>query len=310
VVILLIIAVVGGVWWNGTRDKDFLKSPSEEKLQELRIRVESSFPQAADIDDAVSEPVAPIAPEQAVVIEPPKPQIELGDLSAAPALAEYAELSPEGSAHLIALAGALEEQGHFQRALLAWERVIDLTKPDADQLITAVSAIKRLRPTLAEWNTDASKAITITLNAGTGRTLAKSLVPVLEQAASDLEKASDGILKVSAKVTAGESNLGGKGPTPVALWLAGAAKGSPSTEVLSFTVASPEVLRQEVLTTIFQLVRSHITQNTSYTTPAALTEQENPLEALSDRFSRLCWSEFATILNPSVEKTSAPAKKP
>lgn len=309
-VILLIIAVVGGVWWDGTRDKDFLTPPSEENLRELRTRVESSFPQGTDIDDTVSEPVAPAPPEQAVVVvEPRKPQIELGDLSAIPRLEEYAELSPQGSAHLIALAGTLEEQGHLQRSLLAWERVIDLTKPDADQLLAAVSAIKRLRPTLPDWNSDSSKAITITLNAGTGKTLAKSLAPVLEQAARDLEKASAGILKVTAKVTAGKSNLSGKEPTPVALWLAGAAKGSPSTEVLSFTVTSPEVLRREVLNTIFQLVRSHINQNTSYTTPAALAEQENPFEALSDRFSRLCWSEFATILNLPVAKTGVPAKK-
>ncbi len=310
VVLLLIIAVVGGVWWNGTRGKDFLTPPSAKELRDVRTRVESSFPQAAEFDDAISEPVARAEPEPPTAVEPPKPEIDLGDPEASPELTEYADRSPEGAAHLIALAMALEERGHFQRALLAWERVIDLTKPDADQTTTAVSAIKRLRPTLPDWNTDPSKAIAIALHGGTGRTMAKSLTPVLEQAARDLEKASAGILKVTTKVTAAKSNLSAKGPTPVALWLTGPAKTARSTEVLSVTVESPQVLHQEVLTTVFQLVRNHLNQSTSYTTPAALAEQENPLEALSYRFTRLGWSEFATHLNLPVEKTPPAAKKP
>lgn len=310
VVLLLIIAVVGGVWWNGTRDKDFLTPPSAGELREIQIRLESSFPQAAEFDDAISEPVARAEPETPVVVEPPKPEIDLGNPEATAQLTEYADRSAEGAAHLMELAMALEERGHFQRALLAWERVIDLAKPDADQTTTAVSAIKRLRPTLPDWNTDPSGAIAITLHAGTGRTMAKSLTPVLGQVARDLENASAGILKVTSKVTAAKGNLSAKGPTPVALWLSGPTKTARSTEVLSVTVESPQVLHQEVLTTVFQLVRSHLAQTTSYTTPAALGQQENPLEALSYRFTRLCWSEFAAHLNLPAEKIPPPAKKP
>lgn len=310
VVFFLIIAVVGGVWWNGTRGKDFLTPPSAEESRDLRMRLESSFPQATEFDNAISEPLARAGPEKPVASEPPKPEIHLGNPEALPDLAEYADRSPEGAAHLMELAVALEERGHFQRALLAWERVIDLTKPDDDQMMTAVSAIKRLRPTLPDWLPDTSKAIAITLHAGTGKTMAKSLTPILEQAARDLEKASAGVLKVTAKVTAAKGNLSAKGPTPVALWLAGPTKMSRSTGVLSFTVESPQVLHQEVLATVFKLVRSHIDQTTSYTTPAVLTEQENPLEALSYRFTRLCWSEFGTTLSLPVEKSPPPAKKP
>ena len=70
VVILLILAVVAGLWWHGTKDKDFVTPPSARKLVEIRTRVESSFPQTEKVDDAISEPVVPVEPPKPVVVEP------------------------------------------------------------------------------------------------------------------------------------------------------------------------------------------------------------------------------------------------
>ncbi len=308
-VILLIIAVVGGMWWQGTRNKDFLTPPTPRELEEVRTRVESSFPQTAMVDDAISEPPRPIEPPKPPVEEPPpKPEIDLGDVSTPPTLTQYGERTPQGAPQLMELAEALEEKGHFQRALLAWERVLDLTKPDENQASAAVAAIRKLRPTLPDWNTDPAKTIAIKLHAGTGKKMAKTLTPILEQAARDIEKASAGMLKVTTEVTAGKSNA--KGPTPVAIWLAGPSKKSTSTEVMSFTVESPEALPAEVMKTLFQLVRSFLSQTTSYTVPAALAERESPQEAMTFRITRLCWNEFATSLNLPPKKEETPPKKP
>ncbi|MEO8614218.1 MAG: hypothetical protein ABI600_03685 [Luteolibacter sp.] len=307
VVIFLIISVMGGVWWHGTRQKDFLTPPSLEKLAEVRTRVESSFPQTDKVVDAISEPV--IA-EKPVVVEPPKPEIDLGDLAATPTLAQYGERAFQGAPQLIELAAALEAKGQFQRALLAWERVLDLAKPDANQASAAISAIKRLRPTLPDWNTDPAKAIPITLHAGTGSKMAKALTPVLQQAARDLERASAGMVKVIPEVTAGKSSLPAKGPTPVALWLAGPLKKSISTEVMSFTVEAADSSHQDMMKTIFELVRNFLGQSTSYTPPIALADQDNPQDALNFRITRLCWNEFATSLNLPPKKEEKPVKKP
>lgn len=308
-VIFLIFAVVGGMWLHGTREKDFTTPPSPEKLREIRTRVESSFPQTAKVDDAISAPPAPIVPPQPVVPEPPpKPELDLGDLAALPTLTQYGDRSPQGAPHLMELAGVLEEKGQFQRALLAWERVLDLTNPDENQSKAAVSAIRRLRPTLPDWNTDPAKTITITLHAGAGKKMAKTLTPVLQQAARDIEKASAGMLKVTTVVTAGKSDS--KSPSPVALWLAGPTKKTVSTEVMSFTTEAPNALHAEVMKTLFQLVRSFLSQTTSYTAPAALADQENPQDALTFRITRLCWNEFATSLNLPPKKEVKPVKKP
>lgn len=300
VVILLVLAVVGGVWWRNTRHMDFMTPPSETRLELIRAQARQSLPEVKEADEP-EEPVVVAPPAPPPPVEPPKPEIDLGDLASPPTLVDYGVRAPQGAPHLIDLATALEEKGEFQRALLAWERVLDLGKPDDDQLTTALSAVKRLRPTLPDWNTKPETTIVITLHAGTGKKLAKTIVPVLEDVARDLERASSGIVKVKTQVTAGKTSA--KGATPVALWLAGPQKKSASTEVLSFTVEKPEALREEVLKTVYQLIRAHMARTTAYTPPSASAEGESVQEALSTRVTRLCWSELATSLNLPPKKT-------
>jgi len=218
VVIFLVLAVAGGVWWGNTRHMDFVTPPSESKLAAIRVRIESSLPQTDQVDDAISVPVVAPPPPP---VEPPKPVIELGDLTIPPSLQDYGVRSPAGSAHLIELATLLEEKEEFQRALLAWERVIDLTHPDEGQAANAISAIKRLRPTLPDWNAKPETAITLSLRAGTAKKSAKTLTPILEGVARDLERASSGIVKITTSVTASQISRTTKGPAPVAIWLAG-----------------------------------------------------------------------------------------
>jgi hypothetical protein len=232
--------------------------------------------------------------------------VDLGDLTAPMTLQIYGEITPQGSTHLIELAMTLEEKSEPRRALLAWERVLDLTKPDETQAATAIAAIKRLRPTLPDWNLKPETAITITLHAGTGKKLAKTLTATLESVARDLERASAGIVKVKHAVTAGKTTSAGKEPVPVALWLTGPDKKSSSTETLSFTVGSPETLRQEVLKTVFLLIQNHLKSATAYTPPVALTDGEDPLDALKFRVTRLCWSEFAAAMNQALKIPANP----
>lgn len=297
IVIFLAVAVVGGVWWKNTQHMDFMTPPTPAELVALRQKVESSLPRPEVADDAISVPPPVREPEPPPPIPTPEPEMDLGDLTQPPKLQSYAEVSPDGAAKLIELARKLEGKGEFPRALLAWERVLDLAKPDGTQAATAVSSIKRLRPTLPDWNTDPAQAIEIVLHAGTGKKLATTLKPVLEDVARDLEAASAGTIKVKAVVTAGKTNSSARRPAPVALWLSGPEKKSPSTEVLSFTADSSELLRQEVMKTVFTLVRGHLGRQTAYTPPAELGEEENPADALHFRVTRLCWREFAAALN-------------
>jgi hypothetical protein len=300
VVILLVLPVGGGTWWWNTRHLDFLTPPSAERLAQVKHQVESSLP-------ATEKPEKSPPPPPVVKELPPPPPVEpapvvnVGDLTLPPTLQSYGELAPEGPEHLAEVAKALEMRGEFPRALLAWERILDLTKPSESQAATAISSIKRLRPTLPDWNTRTEATISITLHAGTGKKLAKTLTPILEGVARDLEAASSGTLKVKATVTAGKTSTP-KGPAPIALWLTGVGKKPSSTETLSFTAGTPDTLRATILKTIFLLVQSQLSRTTAYTPPAALGDGEDPQSALNFRVTRLGWSEFAAGLNLPQKK--------
>ncbi len=283
---------------------DFVTPPSAEKLGQIRLSAKFSLP-AEEKSENLPPPPLPPPPVVDELPLPPveelKPAVNLGDLTTSPTLQSYGELASEGPERLTELAMALEAHGEFSRALLAWERVVDLTKPNETQAAAAISSIKRLRPTLPDWNGKPEAAISIVLSAGTGRKLAKTLSPILEGVARDLEAASSGILKVKATVTTGRTNTL-KGPAPVALSLAGAGKKQSATGTLSFTADSPDGLRAEILKTVFQLIRGQLSRTTAYTPPAALSEKEDPQSALNFRVTRLCWSEFAAGLNLPAQK--------
>jgi hypothetical protein len=279
---------------------DFTTPPPAAELEQVRQRVQSTLPKV-ELEKS-TPPVAIVEKPAPPPPAPPKPIVDLGDLKAEPSLSEYTKNSIDGSDSAVELATQLEAKGEFKRALLAWERVIDLTKPDERQAGVAIASIQRLRPTLPLWNEKSKLARPITLHASAGKKMAKSLLPILEEVARDLERASSGIIKVKVKVSAGRTNSPAQHATPMAIWLTGADSRSSSTAVRSFTVGSADALRPAILKNVFRITRSHLSRWTTFTAPADLNDAENPLDALSYRLTRLCWSEFATALNPPPKK--------
>lgn len=296
-VILLAIAVIAGVWAGNTRNMDFLTPPTQARLEHVRINVESSLPRPHQVDPVLPETVTKPPEPPPLPVEKPKPPLDLGDLQAPLTLQYYGERSASGPQHLIELATALEDASEPRRALLAWERVLDLTRPDDSQAATTVSAIKRLRAILPAWNQDTEAATTITLHASAGKNFAKTLPPVLEAVAKELGKSSSGILKVKPMPAIGKTRNPEQNAAPIALWLAGPDKKSAATEAISFTVDSAQDLHHEVLKTVFELVRNHLSSTTAYHPPASLADGEDPLAAMNHRITRLSWSEFAAALN-------------
>lgn len=296
-VLLLCLSVIGGMWWTTTRKMDFMIVPSAEKLAAVRAKAEESNAQP----DRMGEPVKPPTLKQTdphLAPEPVPPPIELGDLDSPPTLEAYSERALDGHAKLAELAALLEKEGQFQRSLLAWERSLDVTKPDATQAAAAIASIRRLRPTLPDWNNDPNTAIHIVLHAGTGPSLAPTLKPVLEEAAKQITLASAGILRVTADLAVGKRSAP-KGPIPAALWLSGPSKESTSTDVLSFTVASNEILLDEVYRTAFQLISNHLKRSAQFTPLVDPVQGETSLQALESNITRLSWREFGKSLNAS-----------
>lgn len=289
------------VWWFGTRHIDFLRTPSEARLTEIRNQALASLPVSNIQKDAISIvvpkfDVEALATDQAVFVEP----VEIGDLTATPTLDTYSDRAPEGAEKLIRLAGALENQGAFQRALLCYERVLDLAQANPEQIQTAISEIQRIRPTLALWNNEPQLAKNAIIHIGTGEKFAEALPDLLETINKDLRLSSSGLIKFSSKLNIGRSIQTTDAPTPVAVWITGAGPDSPSTDVLSFTTNDPETLRNDLLKTIFNLIRTHLSKTTSYNPAPEATDQ--PLPALQSHITRLLWNEFGSSLDTTDEE--------
>ncbi len=289
------------IWWLGTRHMDFLTPPSEERLRQVRAEALASLPVTRMEDDAMAIRVPlpkndPTSPNQTAVLEP----VDLGDITTPPVLDTYSDRAPEGSARLLALGAALEQAGAPQRALLAYERVLDLAQSNPEQIQSAISSIRRVGPALPLWNEDAEKALPITVHIGTGQRFAEDLPEILGAITSDLNQASSGLIRFSHKLNIGKSIQATDAPTPVALWITGGGDSAPSTDVLSFTTEDPEALHRDLLKTIFNLIRGHLSKAASYNpAPEAL---DDPKAALDSHITRLLWQEFGTLLNPEEEE--------
>jgi len=232
------------------------------------------------------------APDPTAQLDP----VDLGDIKSPPVLDTYSDRAPEGSDKLLALAAALEKAGAFQRALLAYERTLDLSESDPEQIQSAVSAIHRLKPTLPDWNTHPESAMQAVIHIGTGEKFAEILPELLTEITRNLNTASSGTVRFSHVLHIGRTIQNIDAPTPVALWITGSGDDTISTDVLSFTTDEKETLRNDLLKTIFNLVRSHLSKAASYNpAPEAL---DDPLAALESHFTRLLWNEFGKSLSP------------
>ncbi len=285
------------IWWVGTRDMDFLTPPSEARLGQIRAEALASLPVSRMEDDAISIKVPPpdgdpADPDPTAQLDP----ADLGDIKSPPVLDTYSDRAPEGSEKLFALAAALEQAGAFQRALLAYERILDLAESDPEQIQSAVSAIRRLKPTLPDWNPDPETATQAVIHIGTGEKFAEILPELLAEITRDLNTASSGLVRFSHELHVGRTIQTIDAPTPVALWITGSGDDPISTDVLSFTTDDKETLRSDLLKTAFNLVRGHLSKAASYNpAPEAL---DDPQAALESHITRLLWNEFGKTLSP------------
>lgn len=291
------ILTVFVVWWITTHEIDFLTPPSETQLELIHTQAIASLPLSRTQQDAISV-VVPIpdieslAPEQPELLEP----IEIGELTPPTALDTYSDRAPEGAQKLLRLATELEKKGAFQRSLLAYERVLDLSQANPEQIQDALLAIRRIRPTLVPWNQNPELSHKITIRIGTGQKFADILPGIMDSICQELKISSSGLIQFNYQLNIGRSIHTTNAPTPVALWMTGSDRSTPSTDVLSFTTDDPETLRNDLLKTLFNLTRGQLAKATSYNPAPEATGE--PKIALSSNITRLLWDEFGKSLNP------------
>ena len=305
------IIATGATWYFSTRQADFTTPPTTAQKTELSTqwtqqnsRPTANTPLSTDLKNSQAKKAVkqPATPPEKLTPTPKLKLLPMGDLEQAPHLSEYGTLADQGTQSMIQLAIALENKGAKERARLAWERVLDTTEPTAEEVIQAGKAIAQLSPDLPPWNPDPTSDITITLHAGSTIKDKKNLGHALETTARIISEASGHILNVQTKVSIGKGATPKTPRVPIAIWFSRASKTSGGTDAetppLSF-MADPseeEMLTSQCQAGVYALLRSHLAEETNYSSLPEYPAGVKPDELLQYHVTRLMWREFVNSL--------------
>ncbi|MCX8237496.1 MAG: hypothetical protein OSB05_01640 [Akkermansiaceae bacterium] len=306
---IIVLAVIGTIlltWHIRTKDFDFMSPqgitlPPEDDGSDLAVgaavlqpKIEKN-PRVAEVLGNPEESEEPEIPEIS--------DLDLGDLDSSPGLDSYRDFAQNNPPdRLFELSSTLRARGQFQRALLAFERVIDTSKADSKALDEASKGISTLSPTLPRWNIDSTNEIPLTLHLGTTRLADDSLKAAALEVATIIRKSSGDQLEIMPKIT----SSGSKEATadgPVALWISTGGKDPTSSAVLTLRMADDKTTAlTEISLAVFQAVRGHLGK-LGYPLPPPL--QANSRELLSIHITRLMWRDFARSLHAQRDATEA-----
>jgi hypothetical protein len=287
------------LWWARIRNQGF------DKIDVTPVASKAAEKAAPVVLEPPVTPPPPVAVELPPVVDPVTPvveqaQIPLTGLDVSPAINEYAEHATLGAGPMTQLAVALEAGGHFQRALLAWERVIDSIDADDSQRLSASQAIVRLRPTLPDWNADPKSTVPLILHVTSDGANKAALAPLLDELPKVIARASSAIVAVTveveyAKIKRPDPSV----PASVAIWFSAAGKNAAVTEVSAFIPhpEAAETLRNELQRAVFNVVAVNLRKVASpFVAPRVATADAKPLEDLSTLITRAHWQHFANSL--------------
>lgn len=220
--------------------------------------------------------------------------LDLGDLKTSPGLAAYRGFAQENEPdRLFDLSSSLRARGQFQRALLAFERVIDSSNASPAILKEAAQGIRTLAPTLPNWSIDPTNEFSLTLQLGTSQPASPELKGALLEVATTIRKSSSDQIEITPKITTRKSP--GEIPDqPITIWLSSTEEKAKQTPITNLRISSGlEEATDEISFAIFQTVRAELT---SLSYPPAPTLQISGKDLLSNYITRLMWRDFARNL--------------
>ena len=294
IALALLIVVPITIWFVGTSKYDFM-TPRSLPSHELRPEFPSPLDReiAESLNSRIQEPPEKIA----------LPKIEIGDLQTSPSLATYLEDAQLGAPALLDLAARLQKIGQVQRAVLAYERILDSTPANTKPRLEAESSLANLKATLPPWNADSSAATTFTINFNTAREPES-----LEGAINTLSE----LVRVSSGNQALPRFLINKSPKPseelpalpIAMWLTitGEDVEKPSLTVLSVVPQSENELSDKLTAGLFYLLNKRIQSIGALMLPNPLEAEQEPENAVVNRITRLSWKQILSTPFQSLEE--------
>lgn len=300
---LVLLAVIGTIlitWHFRTKDMDFL-TPEGVELPPTRDEAALATADPA-LQPAIKKKTLPgdlIPKEEPEPDAPTLPAItaeDLGDLESGPGLEEYRNFAlAKTPDQLFELSSTLRARGHFQRALLALERVVDTAASSPEALAEAGRGIAALTPTLPPWNIDPESEIALDLHLSLARPASQALEKALLALAVLIRESSGDQIKVRPQVASADNDEA-PADSPVALWLSSTREEPVASSVITVRLpADPEALVPELSLGLFQAIRSHLT---GLGFPEARPLELSGPELLQTQITRLMWRDFARSLVP------------
>lgn len=289
------------VWWWGVRDKNFLTLPNDDTLVAVRQRTHEELKAPESITSEDSPKAIKVKPKklalpgaEATAETQAAPIFDLGDLTIVPGLDCYLSQAEKGAEVMFALASALESKGELQRSLLAWERVLDATAANPEQQEIARKSTERLRPQLPLWNVDPLAAQTLILCVSCDRERSKSLEPILEEVARQLNLASSGLIACKIELKAGPAPSANAPRQPVALWFRGHSADAEQSKILTIPVlpAAAEEQQKILMGNIYKLIRDAVHARTPL---VEWQPSSDPVALLHYAITRRSWVVWGLI---------------
>lgn len=274
------------LWFWGTRKYDFM---TPRVIPEHELRPDFASPVNGDLANSLQpseEEPPPPEPE-------PIPDLDPGDFQVSPSLAEYRSYAEDGTPALLKLAQNLQNDGHIQRAVLAYERIIDSTPSISLEREPAEQALAGLKVSLPRWNVDPEASIPLTINLLSARN-EESLQPSLAALSELITTSSGGICQPSFILKSAPEPSVELPAFPIAIWLTveGEDPEVPSLPVVTVAPTSEAEVDGDLNLALYRLLARRVQENRNLTPLPSLQEGEDPETALVAKITRLSWQRL------------------
>lgn len=283
------------MWLSGIRKYDFM-TPRDIPASELRPEF------ASPVEIELGELAKGQDPSANEMEAPAMPEIDLGDFQTAPGLDEYRDSAELGASSLLKLAQKLQNAGQVQRAVLAFERILDSTPTGGSANIEAERALANLKANLPLWNSDSTAAVPLEIHFDTARdpdSLNGAIATLSEliSVGSGNQCQPNFQIRVSAMPSEQLPSL------PVAIWMTvpGEDPDKPSLAVVTLAPKSDENLNARLTHGLYRLLSRRITSIGQLTPLPPLLQGEDPENAVVNKVTRLAWKQILATPFQSLE---------
>jgi hypothetical protein len=302
--ISLCILISGGAfgisYWLGIRNYDFVTPPAGYNNIDPELFLE--IPEKNQgLDKVPSDPdkVPVTTTSVPPVTKPAEVAVTIED-AVGSQISDYVDQKNLGSEGYIELAEKLAADKKPEHSLVAWERVLDSSKPSVEQIKRAFDILKVQKPVLP-CDKENSVALSITVHCSVPVDMKERATQMINRLISIIHLGSGHSLNVDPDISTIPISVGKPRP-PVTVWFSGKVE-SPRA---SFRTSSAKDLGldSKLDEVIFNIVGPYLEENSDLTPFTDIPSEINAEECLAYLITRHSWRTFGILLYTEAEDSN------